>query len=214
MGPVAKRYSELILLLDVDQEIGVCPSPSISGVDQYSHCVCLGEYAAIKIRPHFRGDIHVRIIKHGKDEDLFPADYIVERGGFIRVQHQFSKIQRRISMGKLYDFEVHIDVQHTELLTAIDWNYTVSESGSSTTLTGDDMCLTDRSLASLRTAIFVKGENGEVREYTNDRVDLEVVDFDVHDENRDGIFEPGEMISLENIRIRNLGSTLQDRCLL
>ena len=57
----------------------------------------------------------------------------------------------------------------------------------------------------MRTGIFVKSERGDVKEYTNDRVELEVVEFEIYDEDGDGIFEPGGMIRVENIKVRNFG---------
>ena len=36
---------------------------------------------------------------------------------------------------------------------------------------------------------------------------LELVDFDIEDENEDGIFEPGEHVYVRRIRIRNIGKS-------
>lgn len=46
--------------------------------------------------------------------------------------------------------------------------------------------------------------DGGEQEY-HSRYNLELVDFDIEDENGDGIFEPGEHIMVKRIRIRNIG---------
>jgi hypothetical protein len=223
MGPVVKSFSELILLLR-DEALDSLDS-AVEDDDIHHHrnaLVSLGEYAAIKISPRRNGDIHVRIIKHGRQEDLFPADYLVEKGGSIRVQryppppsssssegHKRLSSDSRISGGGKYDFEVHVDVKYTELLNAIDWNdESLSGRDSETTLRLEDDVDGIKGLPALRTGIFIKGDNGEVREYTNDKVELKILDFEVVDQNGDDVFEPGDLIRVENITIQNLGIIL------
>lgn len=53
-------------------------------------------------------------------------------------------------------------------------------------------------------AIIVRSCDGGEQEYPS-RYNLELVDFDIEDENGDGIFEPGEHIMVKRIRIRNTG---------
>ena len=215
MGPIVKSFSELVLLLR-DEALDSLDSPA-EDTHHRSAIVSLGEYAAIKISPRRNGDIHVRIIKHGRQEDLFPADYLVEKGGSIRVQRYPSKSTagdgKRLSSdsrlsggGGKYDFEVHVGAKYTELLNAIDWNdESLSGRDSETTLRPEDEEGV-KGLPALRTGIFIKGDNGEVREYTNDKVELKVLDFDVVDQNGDDIFEPGDLIRVQNITIQNLGT--------
>ncbi len=52
--------------------------------------------------------------------------------------------------------------------------------------------------------IVVRSGDGQEQEYTSP-YNLELVDFDIEDENGDGIFEPGEHIIIRRIRIRNTG---------
>lgn len=52
--------------------------------------------------------------------------------------------------------------------------------------------------------IVVKSCDGGEQEYPS-RYNLELVDFDIEDENGDGVFEPGEHIVVKRIRIRNTG---------
>lgn len=52
--------------------------------------------------------------------------------------------------------------------------------------------------------IIVRSCDGGEQEYPS-RYNLELVDFDIEDENGDGIFEPGEHIMVKRIRIRNTG---------
>lgn len=52
--------------------------------------------------------------------------------------------------------------------------------------------------------IIVRSCDGEEQEYPSP-YNLELVDFDIEDENGDGIFEPGEHIMVKRIRIRNTG---------
>ena len=52
--------------------------------------------------------------------------------------------------------------------------------------------------------IHVRHADGTRHEYTS-RYELELVDFDVEDENGDGIFEPGEHLFIRRIRVRNTG---------
>jgi hypothetical protein len=132
MGPVVKSFSELVLLLR-DESLELPQVQGGAGGDadllNRSVIVALGEYAAIKISPRRNGEIHVRVTKHGRVEDLFPADYLVEKGGSIRVQHDYQQLgsQRNsvagstVAGGGKYDFEVHVDAKHLALLQAIDW---------------------------------------------------------------------------------------------
>jgi hypothetical protein len=52
--------------------------------------------------------------------------------------------------------------------------------------------------------IHVRQPDGTRQEYTS-QYELELVDFDVEDENGDGIFEPGEHLLILRIRVRNTG---------
>lgn len=52
--------------------------------------------------------------------------------------------------------------------------------------------------------IHVRHADGTRHEYSS-RFELELVDFDVEDENGDGIFEPGEHLFIRRIRVRNTG---------
>ena len=52
--------------------------------------------------------------------------------------------------------------------------------------------------------IIVQELNGTRKEYPS-IYDLELMDFDVEDENGDGIFEPGEHVFIRRIRVRNIG---------
>ena len=52
--------------------------------------------------------------------------------------------------------------------------------------------------------IFVRMPDGRQQEYTS-KYRLELIDFDIEDENGDGIFEPGEYIYVRRIRVRNNG---------
>jgi hypothetical protein len=225
MGPVVKSFSELVLSLR-DESLELPQVEGGAGGDadllNRSVTVALGEYAAIKISPRRNGDIHVRVIKHGRVEDLFPADYLVEKGGSIRVQHDYQRLgsQRNSLVGSTvagagkYDFEVHVDAKHLDLLQAIDWaDPNLSSRSSATTLQADDEGESKKQPvpAALRTGIFIKSENGEIREYTNERVEIKILDFDVVDENRDGIFEPGDLIRVENIKVQNLGIPIKYR---
>ena len=220
MGPVVKSYSDLILLLSHDPLLLEPPSAARgdaasgnSGLDN-ALIVPLGGYAAIKLSPRRNGDIHVRVVKHGRNEDLFPADFIVERGGHIRVQQY--RLSKRLSIeranvGNKYDLEVHVDARHIELLRTVDWSaQTLSGRSSATTLLPEDEVDGKDSYQELRTGIFVKSDGGEVREYTNDSVELKIIDFDVVDENADGIFEPGDFIRIHNITVQNSGISYQN----
>ncbi len=55
--------------------------------------------------------------------------------------------------------------------------------------------------------IIVTSKTGPERSYRS-RYQLELVDFDVEDENADGIFEPGEHIFIRRIRVKNTGKFL------
>jgi hypothetical protein len=52
--------------------------------------------------------------------------------------------------------------------------------------------------------IHVQRANGSIQEYTS-CYRLELVDFDIEDENQDGIFEPGEHLFIRRISVRNTG---------
>ena len=52
--------------------------------------------------------------------------------------------------------------------------------------------------------IVVRMRDGRALEYTS-KYNLELIDFDIEDENGDGIFEPGEYIYVRRIRVRNNG---------
>ncbi len=59
------------------------------------------------------------------------------------------------------------------------------------------------------TAIFevVDANTGQVNKYsTSDLMNLEMLGYDMVDEDRNGIFEPGEKVTLTNLRIRNRGA--------
>jgi hypothetical protein len=55
-----------------------------------------------------------------------------------------------------------------------------------------------------RVSIIVRLKTGEQRTYDR-KYQLELVDFDLEDENEDGIFEPGEHLFVRRIRVRNSG---------
>ncbi|KAE9381854.1 hypothetical protein N431DRAFT_491158 [Stipitochalara longipes BDJ] len=52
--------------------------------------------------------------------------------------------------------------------------------------------------------IIVTSKTAQQRSYRS-RFQLELVDFDVEDENEDGVFEPGEHIFIRRIRVKNTG---------
>ena len=52
--------------------------------------------------------------------------------------------------------------------------------------------------------IIVRSHDGAQRQYTQ-VFNLELLDFEVEDENADGIFEPGEHVIVRRIRVRNSG---------
>lgn len=57
-------------------------------------------------------------------------------------------------------------------------------------------------------AIFhVRNHGAPDQEYTS-LYQLELLDFDVEDENGDGIFEPGEHLFVRRIRIQNTGKQM------
>lgn len=60
-----------------------------------------------------------------------------------------------------------------------------------------------------RADIVVRSASGE-RLYQS-RYQLELVDFDLEDENADGIFEPGEHLFIRRIRVRNSGMLFRDK---
>ena len=55
-----------------------------------------------------------------------------------------------------------------------------------------------------KATFYVRNHGGSDQEYTS-LYQLELLDFDVEDENGDGIFEPGEHLFIRRIRIRNTG---------
>ena len=57
----------------------------------------------------------------------------------------------------------------------------------------------------------VKYHDGTTKQYDS-IYRLELVDFEVEDENGDGIFEPGEHVYIHRIRIRNTGKTFTSNC--
>ncbi|MCJ1398122.1 hypothetical protein MMC11_001319 [Xylographa trunciseda] len=59
--------------------------------------------------------------------------------------------------------------------------------------------------------IVVRSEDGSVLNYTS-LYKLELLGFDVEDENGDGIFEPGEHVLIRRIRIRNSGGMPSPTC--
>lgn len=175
-----------------------------SDVDEHEKLtVCLGDAGAIKLFPCPNAGAYVRVFKHRRSEDLFPSDFIVESGGIVRVHNVPSK-RDFIGAGQ-YHFEVHVDEANSELLQVIDWNFQSFDGRSSQTTLCPEIDTDFDSFHSLRTGIFIKSETGNVREYTNDRIELRVVSFEVVDENGDGIFEPGGFIRVENIKVKNLG---------
>lgn len=56
--------------------------------------------------------------------------------------------------------------------------------------------------------ITVVTDDGGVAATFSRRYEIVVIDFDVTDENDDGIFEPGEHLIVKNIRVQNSGSDL------
>lgn len=52
--------------------------------------------------------------------------------------------------------------------------------------------------------IVVRMQDGGQQTYDS-KYNLELIDFDVEDENGDGIFEPGEHAYIRRIRVRNSG---------
>lgn len=60
--------------------------------------------------------------------------------------------------------------------------------------------------------IVVTSKTGIEKSYQS-RYQLELVDFDVEDENEDGIFEPGEHIFICRIRVKNTGKFLNRQSL-
>ncbi|ERF75585.1 hypothetical protein EPUS_04565 [Endocarpon pusillum Z07020] len=62
-----------------------------------------------------------------------------------------------------------------------------------------------------KTTIYVRHADGTRHEYST-RYKLELVDFDVEDENGDGIFEPGEHLFIRRIRVKNTGGMPSPTC--
>ena len=54
---------------------------------------------------------------------------------------------------------------------------------------------------------YVRNHDGSAQRYTAP-FQLELLDFDVEDENGDGIFEPGEHVFIRRIRVRNTGEVM------
>ena len=148
--------------------------------------VALGRFATIKLAPFPYGGIHVRIVKHGNANDLFPAEFLVSQGGLIQVSG--TPINPDYRTGVKYDLEIHVDIQHAELLQFVRWN------------------------ENLRTGIFVRNGKWDIREYTNDKIELRVLDFEVLNGNLDGVFEPGGSFRIRNIKVQNLGKKGCDYC--
>ncbi|MCJ1432774.1 hypothetical protein MMC27_002131 [Xylographa pallens] len=59
--------------------------------------------------------------------------------------------------------------------------------------------------------VVVRSEDGSVQIYTS-LYKLELLDFEVEDENGDGIFEPGEHVLIRRIRIKNSGGMPSPTC--
>jgi hypothetical protein len=56
--------------------------------------------------------------------------------------------------------------------------------------------------------IFVEGEDGKFMGPYRSQYHIEALDFDIVDGNDDGVFEFGELLTVQNIRIRNIGDPL------
>ena len=54
--------------------------------------------------------------------------------------------------------------------------------------------------------ILLRNDDGSFSTY-DQKFEYQLLDFDVVDENNDGIFEPGECMIIKNIRIKNSGMT-------
>lgn len=54
--------------------------------------------------------------------------------------------------------------------------------------------------------ILVRNDDGSVSTYDS-KFEFPLLDFDVVDENDDGVFEPGECVIIKNIGIKNIGMT-------
>lgn len=68
----------------------------------------------------------------------------------------------------------------------------------------EDMLLRGAAGPDGRAQVIVRYANGDRPRY--DRCyDLELVDFDLEDENGDGIFEPGERVIVRRITVKNAG---------
>ncbi|MCJ1381811.1 hypothetical protein MMC17_004922 [Xylographa soralifera] len=59
--------------------------------------------------------------------------------------------------------------------------------------------------------IVVQSEDGSVQDYSS-LYKLELLDFEVEDENGDGIFEPGEHVLIRRIRVKNSGGMPSPKC--
>lgn len=59
--------------------------------------------------------------------------------------------------------------------------------------------------------IAVQHDDGTTRRY-NSAWSLELVDFEIEDENADGVFEPGEFLHIRRVRVRNIGGMPSPTC--
>ena len=101
-----------------------------------------------------------------------------------------------------YDLEVHVDERCAHLLQNVDCSeHANSGRSSTTTLVPED----GETYQELRMGIFVKTESGELHEFTNQKVELNILDYEVVDENGTGVFEPGSFIRIQNIIVQNTG---------
>jgi hypothetical protein len=145
------------------------------GETEETGIISIGDFAVIQLGFSVDGEIYIRVVKHGSSEDLFPAEFLVSKESMV-----FFRKSTGTPAGIKYDLEIHVEIQNTALLQYVKWDTEV------------------------RTGIFIR--NGrDIREYTNDKIELRVLDFDVVDENGDGIFEPGQMFRVENIKVQNFG---------
>lgn len=71
-----------------------------------------------------------------------------------------------------------------------------------------DILIEGRAGAEGQGAIVVRLKNGGRMKYDS-RYNIQLVDFDIEDENEDGIFEPGEHIFVRRIKVKNAGKYLR-----
>jgi hypothetical protein len=207
MRPLNKSScSEIHILLSPDEDLDppLSTSSSATSLDPIAH-VSVGPFAAIKLSPGRTGEVYLRILKHARQEDLFPAEYILRPQGRLLLR----RVGTARAPGK-YDVEVHVEGRYIELLRVVEWGQGRSISGRSSVTT----LVPEEAEAEIRTGIFVRGEGGEVKEYTNDKIDLRVLDFEVVDSNQDEVFEPGAFFLVKNIRVQNLGIVLTEMVLI